>query len=70
MVDSLFEKDFATGEEIAINFGRLVIGDGHIVRLMFCPDGKMRIAIDQGALDDKSVLVLKDLEIGVAMEEE
>lgn len=51
-----FPAIFDSDEPLPLQLGRLVLGS-HIVRLVFTPDGQMKMAISQKAIDDGSVIV-------------
>ena len=55
MAEIKFEKDFEGGGEIAKPVGRLQIGD-YVVRILFCPDGVMRMIIPANAKTDGSII--------------
>lgn len=51
-----FPADFNSDKVLPIHLGRFYLG-GWIIRQVLCPDGKVRLVVPQGAVDDKSVIV-------------
>ena len=55
MAEIKFDRDYVGGPELAKNLGRLQVGD-YVVRLLFCPDGVMRMIIPVDAKTDGSII--------------
>ncbi len=54
-----FETDFDRGKALPIHIGRLSIGN-HIGRFYFSPKGKTVLYINSKAIEDGSVVLLKN----------
>ena len=60
-----FDSSFDDNRPLAIQLGRLYLGT-HIVRLAFCPDGKVKMLLPKAAIDEGLVIVTnayKDAEL-------
>lgn len=50
-VEIQFPASFTSDELLPIPIGRLQLGP-YVARLVFCPDGNVRLAVDKAAIDN------------------